>query len=582
MNRLGYSVRSGQLGRASRLGTCAIVLGALLFSTRAAAAATPVSVRVSISLSARASSKSHPVRVFSTVSVLAPLSDDQATPAVRRLRASSRESSTYRHALVDLLTVGGTLSRGDVEPFVDPSFGPGRRLRLLIAEGFETVTVTVDDIAGWRGASDGRTVELQPHSVAANAQLDVSLRVDGSRAATAQPLPTTQRSDHQLSWRFLGGETPRVRVGFDPELFDDGVGDPRIISTDVVDFLVLGLPFAALFALGIGPWRVARRSVETDDVPERALRRLSVAGVTLALAGSVSVEFVDNGVLGLRRLAVAVFGAPDVGIAAISLLGLLAFVALAGSRRRNRRWPLIVVVCVALLVALRHGLGVPPAGSSSERALWPYAAASAVLMTTVIAASVGALGRWSASVAPQLAEWWCDRITPRWRHAIIAATALAATLQLLGGSAVLGPASSATALMRTLAGVPLSLVNLLSLALATILGVGLTCSLGRRAVFAREFPIDDGAARKTLALLFTMTVIRRGGTINGYAVPVAFGIGLLALIGALGALGRHRRARLIGDPAVRAEAPDLLARAERMVLLMRRRDLPPTTWRLAE
>lgn len=550
------------------------MLGALLFATAAAAAAAPAPVLVSITLSAsRASNGPDAALLSSTVSLRAPLSSPQMYSSVERLGMPLRGSSAYRDALADALTVGGTLSRADLDAFVGPSSGPGtadRRSSLRIAAGLATVKVTTDGIAGWRGARDGRTVTMQPHTVPSGSQLDVILRVARSRAATAQPVPTTQHFDHQLARSFPAGRTPRVKVGFEPALSHAGPRHARIVSSEVAAFLLLGLPFAAFLALNCQS-PDPQRSMEVGS-PERALRRLSLIGMALALSGSASFELIDHGGPNVRGLLAHVFGSPGVGFAAIALLALLPVVALADLRRRAWRWLLIIGVSAAFLVLLAYGLRVPATGSDSERTLWPCALASGMLATTLIFASVAALGRWLDSVAPELVEWWCSRVRPRWRRAILVVTALAATVQLLAASTHIGSATRAIAVLTIFAEVPPLLVNLVPIALSTILGVGLAWSVGRRTGAAGEPDLEDRAARVTLALLFTVVVIRKGGTIDGYPAPLAFGFGLLALTRVLREMKDRRRARLIGDPAVRVEAPDFLARAERSALLTRQRD----------
>jgi hypothetical protein len=318
--------------------------------------------------------------------------------------------------------------------------------------------------------------------------------------------------------------------------------------------------------------RDGRPPPKGDDVPERALRRLGVTGVALALAGAVSFQLFDHDVVGTSHLLASAFGSQKVGSDAIALLGLLPFIALAGQRRHYRRSLLFVAASGGLLALLAHGLRFSPTGSSSH-GVWTYALGCSVLAAALIAATVEALARWLASVAPEAAATSRVLIRRSWRYAIIVVITLGAMLQLAAPSTLHHRTDgSAGALLNTLADVPTLLVNFAPIPLATILGVGLALSLGRGAVAGAEPDFSAPATRITLALLFSVIVVRRGGAIHGYPAPLAFGIALLALTSVLRPLVERRRARLIRDPAARATAPDLLSRWERLALLTRRRN----------
>jgi hypothetical protein len=533
--------------------TCGLVLSVLLCATPAPAAQTtpapaaqvaPAHVLVSVSLSVARGSDGSGERQTSTVSVRASLSISEVLSVVAGLRATPRGSSAYRDALAEVLAIGGTLSRTDVDRFLEQVSGRlDRASSLQIDAGVATVKVTADGVAPWRTTSGG-PLTLQPGTVAADAQLNVALRVDDSRVATARPVPSARSSDHEVAWTFAPGQTPAVDVTVAPPLSDGR--DGLIIRPAVAALVVFGLPFLALLILAPRRARDTERPLEEDDLPERARRRLSAAGVALGVAGAVSFELVDRDVVGVRHLLASVFGTQEVGIAAIALLGLLPFVALAGQQPHHRRWLLIVGVGGALLVLLAQGLRVSPTGPSSDR-VWAYALACCVLAAALIAAIVGALARWLASVAPEVAAASRRLIGRRSRRAIIVVIALAAIVQLYAASTLHRTSGgSASALLRTLADVPILLVNFAPIPLATILGVGLALSLNRRAAPGAEPDFTLRDTRVTLTLLFSMIVVRRGG----YRPRLPFPLGFLHRIA-----GFDMRAAPAGEEPSREDHP---------------------------
>ncbi|HEY2217132.1 MAG TPA: DUF6185 family protein [Solirubrobacteraceae bacterium] len=426
----------------------------------------------------------------------------------------------------------------------------------------------------WTASESGRTLTLASHDVAKDARLTVVLHLARLQVTSVQPLPATELSDRELVWIFGPGPTPQITVTVAQPVFG------AFSTTVTTDFFALGLPFLAVLLLI--PFKRRKRPREPSDVPstvavsrksppfgfahdgplepERSLARASAVGIVLAIGNTLAFESF-SGPWG--KALSSITGSPFAASAATAIAFLLPYLLLADPKKAYLRAVWWCAAAIGLVVVLSK----PQFTSTGGIPLYDEIA-SVALFAALVGATISASADWLAAVAPELALWWRARVTRSIRIVAVLglSAAIVAPIRLVNDSTGLSLISAITSNS-------FSLAELALLLLVTIVSIGLLMLLWRLRDASQELAFDRLPIRGALLIMLATVVIGTGGRIDEYAIPVAFLLGLAGLAPALSSLTRSRRARALAIPGVRAQAVDLLRRAEKVTLLERHKEI---------